>query len=75
MQPNILLLFAAAMTLFSAPVMAHEGHGDTSTFTSGTGPANAPVTLTDESIANLGVKTIPAALEPHPAPRAHRRGR
>ncbi|MBK6896469.1 MAG: efflux RND transporter periplasmic adaptor subunit [Alphaproteobacteria bacterium] len=64
MQPNILLLFAAAMTLFSAPVMAHEGHGDTSTFTSGTGPANAPVTLTDESIANLGVKTIPAALEP-----------
>ncbi len=63
MKPNFLMLFSTVITLFPIAVMAHEGHGDTSTFTGGAGPANAPVTLSDESIANLGVKTIPAALE------------
>ena len=63
MKPHFLIIYAAAIGFLPIPVMAHEGHGDTSTFTSGAGPANAPVTLSDESIANLGVKTIPAALE------------
>lgn len=66
MKLQFLILFATAMTFFSVQVRAHEGHGDTSAFTGGEGLSNAPITLNDESIANLGVKTIPAALEPLP---------
>lgn len=63
MKTSLLMMVVATIALSSIPVMAHEGHNDTSVFTEGSGPASAPVTLSDESIANLGVKTVAAALK------------
>lgn len=58
-------LVLAALTL--APnVYAHEGHDDTSAFTGVEGAADAPLTLSDESIANLDVKTKVAELKTLP---------
>lgn len=63
MKKSILMMAVAAIALAS-PAFAHEGHGDTSTFSEDSGPANAPILLSEESIANLGVKTAPAVLRP-----------
>lgn len=57
---------AAAIVLATANAFAHEGHDDTSAFTGGAGPANAPLTVSAASIANLGVQTKTAALMPLP---------
>lgn len=52
------------LLLTIAPALAHEGHDDTSALTGSAGTTNAPVELSKESIANLGVKTVPVVLQP-----------
>lgn len=64
MKISLLIMAVAAIAFSSTPLLAHEGHDDASAFTGASGPASAPVTLSAESIANLGVKTAPAALKP-----------
>ncbi len=65
MNKNFLIV-ALALALTALPALAHEGHDDTSAFTGGTAPANAPLILSNESIANLGVQTKAAELKPLP---------
>ena len=63
------ILFAvciAATALASAAARAHEGHDDTSALTGDATPANAPLTVSDESIANLGVQMKTASLKALP---------
>ncbi len=58
-------LVLAALT-FTPNVYAHEGHDDTSAFTGAEGAADAPLSLNDESIANLDVRTKAAELKTLP---------
>ncbi|MDI1226730.1 MAG: efflux RND transporter periplasmic adaptor subunit [bacterium] len=57
----------AALSVVSATSFAHEGHEDTSALTGGgAAVAGEPLTLSPESIANLGVKTVAAEMKPLP---------
>ena len=64
MKTSLLIMTVAAIASSTITVLAHEGHDDASAFADASGPASAPVTLSPESIANLGVKTTPAAFKP-----------
>ncbi len=62
---RIALMLAVLWQVPSA--LAHEGHGDTEALTAGdAAAAGEPLTLSQESIANLGVKTVTAEMKPLP---------
>lgn len=60
---KILIVYSLTAIFLASPALAHEGHDDTAALEGPSGPAGGALSLSEDSIANLGILTAAAQLK------------